>query len=511
MGFFDQPKARMPTTRARLYQPAPGQASSSPDKAAAQQPPAPQVPSTGYRRPGTPMAGQIAGGAGPSAPIVNRSSFASQDGVQAGRDDGPHTADAADSGDYRGQYSGGLWQQSNGPGAMLPRQTPTQQLQGSMGQMPGTPGPMRMVSPPFQSPGLNNQNQLGEQMARSQMFAQRQQQQQQQPTAQTQQPLSWKGHTYTGQSTSAQNTPPPSTGTGTSGQGLTASSVSSSSSGLTGAEAAQGTNDAIAGVTGQAQNQAAQQTQNAVNSQQRHFPGMDEDTLKAAVDAGYHFSADGNTLIGPDGHALNLEDEGGLATAKGIINSFQSNIEKQRQKDEDAKNKAEYDAMYQKIADMPAAQIDEGKVNSLVKADAQKRAMEQSRAMMAAMQLGANAGVSPEASQGQVADLQQQGGAQAAESGARIRMNAEQQNLQGKIAANQQKAASLMAMAGWTKDMNQRAFLLQAANEARRQSMQDQMAWAKYQQDLAGQISDRDIFGAGANLIGKVAGTLLGG
>lgn len=537
MGFFDQPKARMPTSRARMYQgalqpQAPGaQVNQQHVEQPGLQPGLPKFP-------GTPSAGPphvMPGGA-------DRSGYQSGSGVQSGQDNGPHTAEQADSGDYQSQYSG-MWTQTQGTtGAALPRQTPIQQLKGSLGQIPGANGG-RMISAPLRpqptvsvSPGLSaapmpptvnpnehvqqpslgagGPNQLGEGMAQARMFAQRQSSMQQAPAA-------GGGFSKWAQIGGGGGANPQSGGgVASSSSALTADSTGSTTtpSTSTGTPMTDALNQAHGAVQTVLEHKDAERQTDTANGLNTYYPGITPEDVAELEKMGYHFNpmtndsdfGDHNTVVDSNGHALNLDDDGGRATFKSIVDSIRAERDKAAATKKDADEHDKYDQMMKDLMNQAPAQIDPNTVNGLVSADAKKRALEQSRAMMSAMQMGANADVSPEASQGQIADLQQQGGAQAAESAARIKMDAERQNLSGKIASNQQKAQALMAMAGWVKDSNQRQAMLQQAMALQKQAQEGQMELERYQHQLNSEISDKDWLSVGGGAAGTIIGSILG-
>lgn len=158
----------------------------------------------------------------------------------------------------------------------------------------------------------------------------------------------------------------------------------------------------------------------------------------------------------------------------------------------------------QEIPGMPdmgdAPQIDQSKIDAMIKANAQERALAESRTLQAALSRAARAGMSPEASTAMTGESQHRSAIAGAQDDARVRSDAEIQNFQANVQYFRDKQqlaadyAKMLAQIGASKDLQDRA--IQASAYAAREAEMAHRRLLAYQDELENRINPNSLLGA---------------
>ena len=155
--------------------------------------------------------------------------------------------------------------------------------------------------------------------------------------------------------------------------------------------------------------------------------------------------------------------------------------------------------------------FDEAAQEELIAAQRARTASDQARAVQAMMERGARMGAAPDAMMAATAEAAQQRALADANQEAIIRLQSEVQNFQSEIQQYQQllDTARIAVQKAMNEEESSEARAFEIEMMKRQQQAQEELV--RLQNELANQISWKDVLGGGLGLIGSVGGMALGG
>ena len=220
--------------------------------------------------------------------------------------------------------------------------------------------------------------------------------------------------------------------------------------------------------------------------------GVDVSTIQQMAEDGFSFEVVPDEVNGGKYTLMVRGPDGGLQPAdrnSGLIANYLGG--QAQQSFEDFLNQA-------------PPEFDQAALEDMITSTRRSANMTNAQSVAAAMQMGANAGVSPEAMQGLVADAGHRQAVQVAAMEAQQRFAGEVQRYQAEMSWVQNKLAALQQQAAQSQDMRVRQMALDAQKElmAYQAQIQSEMAQAQMSAESAAKLGQ---------VIGMIGGAIVGG